>query len=80
MPKTLTLRVDDETYETLAKKANLENRSIANFIENAVKERIREEEFMDDYEMESILADKQLVQRLKKGSIDASRKKGKMIG
>jgi predicted transcriptional regulator len=80
MSKTLTLRVDDETYETFTEKARLENRSIANFIENAVKERIREQEFVDDYEMESILEDERLVQRLRKGSIDASRKKGKMIG
>lgn len=80
MPKTLTLRIDDETYRIFVECAKLENRSVANFIENTVKERIREQAFVDDYEMAGILADERLVRRLKKGSRDAKEKKGRMIG
>ena len=80
MPKTLTLRIDDETYRAFAKRAKAENRSLANFIETAVKEHIRESVFVDDSEMAEILSNEGLVERLKKGSRDARRKKGALIG
>lgn len=80
MPKTLTLRIDDETYKTFTKLAKAENRSLANFIETAVKEHIRESVFVDDSEMAEILSNEGLVERLKKGSRDARRKKGALIG
>jgi hypothetical protein len=80
MPKTLTLRIDDETYRSFMKRAKSENRSLANFIETAVKEHIRESDFVDDSEMAEILANEQLVERLRKGSKNAHKKKGTMIG
>ncbi len=80
MTKTLTLRIDEKSYRTFVERAKAENRSIANFIENAVKRHIEEQDFVDDYEMAQILADEGLVKRLKKGSREAKRKKGKMIG
>ncbi len=80
MPKTLTIRIDDETYETFMKVAKAENRSLSNFIETAVKAHIRESTFLDDLEMAEILANEQLVERLKKGSRDAKTKKGALVG
>lgn len=80
MPKTLTLRIDDETYKAFAKRARSENRSLSNFIETAVKEHIRECDFADDSEMAEILANERLVERLKKGSKDAKSRKGTLIG
>ena len=80
MPKTLTLRIDDTTYETFMKFAKADNRSLANFIETAVKAHIRESAFVDDSEMAEILANVQLVNRLKKGSKEAKQKKGNLIG
>ncbi len=80
MPKTLTLRIDDETYRSFMKRAKSENRSLANFIETAVKEHIRQSDFVDDSEMAEILENEQLVERLRKGSKDARKKKGSMIG
>ena len=65
MPKTLTIRVDDETYDAFVKRAKVENRSVANFIENAVKTHIQEHDFVDDVEMAEILANERLVERLK---------------
>lgn len=79
MAKTLTLRIDTETYNAFAKKARAENRTLSNFIETAVKEYITESEFADDAEMAGILANEKLVERLRKGSRDAKRKKGRMI-
>ena len=80
MPKTLTLRIDEETYKTIVKRARAENRSLSNFIETAVKEHIRECDFADDSEMAEILANERLVERLKKGSKDAQSRKGTLIG
>jgi len=80
MPKTLTLRIDDKTYRAFAKRAKAENRSISNFIEHTVKERLREHDFVDDSEMAGILANDRLVEQLRKGSKDAQKKKGALIG
>lgn len=80
MPKTLTIRIDDKTYATFAKRAKAENRSLANFIETAVTAHIQESAFVDDSEMAEILANERLVDRLRKGSKDAKGKKGTLIG
>jgi hypothetical protein len=80
MPKTLTIRVDDKTYDAFVKRAKGENRSVANFIENAVKSHIQEQDFADDVEMAEILANDRLVERLKRGSQEARRKKGTVVG
>jgi predicted DNA-binding protein len=78
--KTLTIRVDDETYDAFVKRAKAENRSVANFIENAVKTHIQEHDFVDDVEMAEILANERLVERLKRGSQQARRRKGTLVG
>ena len=80
MPKTLTIRIDDKTYSTFAKRAKAENRSLANFIETAVKAHIEESAFVDDSEMAEILANERLVDRMRKGSTDAKRKRATLIG
>lgn len=80
MPKTLTIRVDDETYDAFVNRAKAENRSIANFIETAVKTHIQEHDFVDDAEMAEILANERLVERLKRGSQEARRRKGTLVG
>ena len=80
MPKTVTLRLDDETYRSFVRRAKSDDRALANFIETAVKHHIRESDFIDDTETAEILADEQLVRRLKKGPRDARRKQGTMIG
>ena len=79
MPKTLTIRVNDETYDAFVKRAKVENRSVANFIENAVKSHIQEQDFADDVEMAEILANDRLVERLKRGSLEAKRRKGVVV-
>lgn len=39
---TVTIRIDEDTCGSFAKRAKAENRSLANFIETAVKNHIRE--------------------------------------
>jgi hypothetical protein len=72
----VTLRIDDGTYRSFVKRARAESRSLANFIETAVKEHIRERDFVDDSEMTEILANEELVKQLKKGFRDVARKRG----
>lgn len=80
MTKTLTLRIDNRTYKSFVSRAKSQNRTVANFIENAVKEHILEQDFVDEYEMSGILSDRSLVRRLKRGSRETKTKKGKLIG
>ena len=79
MPKTLTLRVDDATYETFARAAKAERRSLANFIETAALRHIEESEFVDDAEMAEIIGNTDLVRRLKKGLADAKKRRGRFV-
>ena len=80
MAKTLTLRVDDETYRKFAAAAQAEGRSIANLVETATLERLRERQFVDDAELAEIEANERLVVRIKQGSRDARARRGRFVG
>ena len=79
MPKTLTLRVDDATYETFARAAAAERRSLANFIETAALRHVHDSEYVGDEEMSEILSDRNLIRRLKEGSEAAKKRKGRLV-
>jgi hypothetical protein len=80
MARTLTLRVDEQTYQKLAEAAAAEGRSIANLIETAAVEHLRDQQFADDAEMAEIEANERLVARLKRGSRDARARRGRFVG
>lgn len=77
MSKTLTMRLDEETYETFARAAAAQRRSLASLIETAALQHIQESQFVDDTEMAEIFGRPDLVRRLKKGSADAKKRKGR---
>ena len=79
MHKTVTLRLDNDTYEMIKKHALADNRPISNYIETATLRFIEETDYVDDFEMENILNDKELMKSLRKGSDDASKRKGRFI-
>ena len=79
MPKTVTLRIDDDKYKTFKKFAEVENRTLSNFIETATLKYIRESELVDQYEMNEIKTNTQLNQSIKRGLRDAAQKKGKFV-
>ncbi len=79
MPKTLTLRLEDEVYQLFADAARAENRSIANLIRTAALTQVRESQFVDDYEMAEIRANESLLERLKQGSADARAGRGRLV-
>jgi len=79
MAKTVTLRIDDEEYQTFKKFAKEENRSLSNFIETATLRYIHEHEFTDEFEMEEIRNNSELNQSLKRGLRDAAKRKGRFV-
>lgn len=50
MPKTLTVRMDEATYELISEAAAAENRSVSNFIETAARQKAIEEIFVSGEE------------------------------
>ena len=79
MSKTLTLRLDDRSYRIFSAAAKAENRSIANLIQTAALSRIREQQFVDEYEMAEIRTNEALLERLKAGSRDARDRRGRFV-
>ena len=79
MPKTITLRLDDEDFNLFQAYAKAENRTLANAIETLALKQIEVELFADEFEMEEILENKDLLKRLKAGSEQAKRMKGRFV-
>ncbi len=79
MSKTVTLRLDEETYEEFREAARAQRRPLSNLIETAALLKIREMQFVDDAEMAEILANERLVESLKAGSRDARRRRGRLV-
>jgi uncharacterized protein (DUF1778 family) len=79
MSKTVTLRLKENVYRIFVEAAQAENRSISNLIETAALYKVREQQFVDDAEMAEILADENLVARLRQGSKEAAERKGRFV-
>lgn len=79
MAKTLTLRLDEETYQTFVRAAEAERRSLANLVETAALRGILENSFVDDAEMAEIASRPELVKRLQTGSRHARKRRGRFI-
>jgi hypothetical protein len=79
MPKTVTLRLSDETYITFLEAAKAENRPLSNLIETAALAHVREQQFADDVEVAKIMANEELMKRIKKGSQEARLRKGSFV-
>jgi len=65
MPKTITLRLDDDLYNKIKKAADAEHRSIANYIETVTRSYLIHENFISDEEMEDILQNKNFIKNIK---------------
>lgn len=79
MRKTVTLRIAEDHYDRLKAYARAENRKLSNALETLAMRQLDEEMFVDSYEMEKILADKDLLKRLKAGHVQAAKNKGRFI-
>jgi predicted transcriptional regulator len=79
MSKTISLRIDDSVYKALKAHAEAENRSISNFLETAALRYLEESDYVDDFEMESIRNDSELLRDLKQGLEDAQNARGRFV-
>lgn len=75
MSKTITIRLDEETYDMIKSAAEGQMRSISNFVEYATVSYLTEEAFASEEEMEEIMSDTELVQALKKARPDIRSKR-----
>ena len=80
MPKTITLRLSDEIYEKFNRAAAEDKRSIANLTETLALRKLDEENLANDFEMQEIFSNAQLLKKLEKGHSDVIMKKGRMVG
>ena len=79
MGKTITIRIDDDTYNIIKTAAEGERRSISNFIEYATITYVTEESFVSENEMNEILEDEQLLKALQKGERDIKEGKYRVV-
>ena len=79
MSKTVTLRLKESVYKAFIEAAQAENRPLSNLIETAALAKIREQQFADDLEMAEIMANQDLIKRIRQGSKDAKAMKGGFV-
>ena len=79
MPRSLTLRLSDDVYQKFSQMAREENRSMANLVETLAMQKLTEEIFTDTFEMEEILANSALMNKLKRGHMQAELRKGRFV-
>ncbi|HLN00874.1 MAG TPA: hypothetical protein VK335_16420 [Bryobacteraceae bacterium] len=70
MSKVVTIRLGEDEYKRIRAAAQADNRPISNFMETATLRFLEESEFVDEREMATIRADKELMKSLKAGSAD----------
>ena len=79
MSKIVTLRLNDDDYAELKEAAAAENRPLSNLIQTAALSRVREQQFVDDTEMAELMVSEDLMKRLRAGSRDARKRRGKFV-
>lgn len=79
MPKTITLRLDDKTYQILKIAAKGSRRTISNFLEYAVLSFLSQATYISDQEMEVILNDKELLEDITQSEKDIKSGKYKIV-
>jgi predicted DNA-binding protein len=79
MAKVVTLRLNDETYNTFKTIADQENRPLSNFIETAAMRYINEIEFVDEFEMAEINSNTVLKDSMKRGIKDYKKRSGRFV-
>jgi predicted transcriptional regulator len=77
MAKTITLRVDDNIYNTLKRAADGDRRTISNFIEYATINYIFNNNIVDDNEMKELVV---FEKDIKKGLEDVKKGRYKILG
>ncbi len=79
MPKSVTLRLNDDLYHLLCTFAESENRTLSNFIQTAIRRQIEQNQFADEFEMAEIRGNRELNSSLKRALEDAKAKRGRFV-
>ena len=79
MGKTITIRIDDDTYDLIKKAASGQKRSISNFIEYATIAYLTDDSFVSDEEMEEILGNEKLLKSFQSAENDIKNNKYQII-
>ena len=79
MAKTITVRIDDSTYNKIKNAAESERRTISNFIEYATLSYVENSCFVADEEMKDILEDKDLMDNLRQSLEDIKEGKYRIL-
>ena len=79
MAKTITVRVDNSTYNKIKTAADSERRTISNFIEYATLAYVENSCFVADEEMKDIIEDRKLIDNLKQSIEDIKEGKYRIV-
>ena len=79
MSKTVTIRLSEEEYFLFAQAAEAVKRPISNLINYLAQQKLAEDLFVDQIEMNEIIGNKNLVESLRNGSEDAKLSKGVFV-
>ena len=79
MSKTVTIRLSEEEYILFSQAAEAVKRPISNLINYLARQKLEEDLFVDQIEMDEILGNKNLVESMRKGSKDAKLRKGVLV-
>ncbi len=79
MSKTVTIRLTEEEYILFSKAAEAVKRPISNLINYLAQQKLEEDLFVDQIEMDEILGNKNLVESLRQGSKDVKLRKGVFV-
>jgi len=77
--KTITIRIDDATYQKIKSAAEAEKRTISNFMEYATVAYLENSSFVSDEEMGRIAEDQDLMNRLQQSLQDIKRGKYRIV-
>lgn len=70
MAKTITVRVNDESYHMIKTAAEGSKRTISNFMEYATISYLSQEAFVEDEEVDDIMKDNNLLRNIRKAEKD----------
>lgn len=78
--KAITIRLRDDAYLELKRRARASNRTISSLVVTAALRYARESDFVSDREMAGVLADDALARRLRRGAREAKARSGRLVG
>ena len=79
MSKTVTVRLDEDIYQTIKSAAQAEKRTISNLIEFATVSYLESSSFVSDEEMQEILENKNLIRNLQDSLKDIEEGKYRIV-